>query len=217
MKKDVLDKQCGHWNERFSTYLEMFGSTESETARIARDIFVRQGVDRLLELGGGQGRDTIYFACNGFSVDVLEYAESALNAIIQSAGKHALTDRIAARRYDLRDGLPFLDGSFDACYAHQVLCMALTEGELEFLVNEVRRVLKKGGIFLYTVRNTEDPHYGQGIHRGEDLYETGGFIVHFFSREKVEKLAHGFEIIKMERAEKSRLPRRLFRVTLRKT
>ena len=66
------------------------------------------------------------------------------------------------------------------------------------------------------VRHTGDAHYRRGIHRGEDMYEIGGFIVHFFSMEKVEHLARGYEIIKIEDFEEGELPRKLFLVVLRK-
>ncbi len=217
MDKDILDKQCEHWDDRFSNFPDMFGKNESETARIALDIFHREGVRKLLELGGGQGRDTIYFAQNDLSVNVLEYAKNGVRIINENATEHFLADHIVALRHDLRKFLPFSEEFFDGCYAHQVLCMALTTGELRFIFNEVRRVLKAGGIFLYTVRNTDDPHYRQGIHRGEDLYEMSSFIVHFFSKEKIEELAKGFTIIEIERSEESRLPRRLFRVVMKKT
>jgi hypothetical protein len=67
------------------------------------------------------------------------------------------------------------------------------------------------------VRNTDDPRFRQGVHRGEDMYETKGeFIVHFFSREKIEELAQGFKVLKIEQCEEGSLPRRLFRVSLKK-
>ena len=65
-------------------------------------------------------------------------------------------------------------------------CMALTTPDLVFLSSEIRRVLKLGRLNIYTVRNTTDAHYRTGVHRGEGLWEVGGFIVHFFSRQKVE-------------------------------
>jgi len=92
----------------------------------------------------------------------------------------------------------------------------LTTDELEFLSQEIRRVLKTGGLNIYMARHTGDPHYGKGIHRGEEMYEVGGFIVHFFSREKVEHLARGYEIVTIEEFEEGGLPRKLFRVALRK-
>ncbi len=69
---------------------------------------------------------------------------------------------------------------------------------------------------MYTVRHVGDAHYRAGIHRGEDMYEMGSFIVHFFSREKVELLARGYEIVSIDEFEEGGLPRKLFRVTLRK-
>jgi hypothetical protein len=51
--------------------------------------------------------------------------------------------------------------------------------ELEFICNEILRILKPGAYNLYTVKSTNDPHYGKGIYRGEDMYELNGFIVHF--------------------------------------
>lgn len=54
----------------------------------------------------------------------------------------------------------------------------------------MRRVLKPGGLSVYTTKNTNDPQYRTGIHRGEDMWQIeGGFIVHFLSREKVEHLS----------------------------
>ena len=52
--------------------------------------------------------------------------------------------------------------------------------------------------------------------RGEDMYKVGGFIVHSFSRGKVELLAEGYKILSVDKFEEGRLPKRLLRVTLRK-
>jgi len=217
MDKGILDKQCAHWDDKFSNFSDMFGKNESETAWRALEIFQREGVKNVLELGGGQGRDTIYFAKNGLYVNVLEYTEKGVQIIGENAGQSGLAEYVSAVRHDLREPLPFHGESFDGCYAHQVLCMALTTADLRFLSNEVWRVLRPDGIFLYTVRNTDDPRFRQGVHRGEDMYETKGeFIVHFFSREKIEELAQGFKVLKIEQCEEGSLPRRLFRVSLKK-
>ena len=97
-----------------------------------------------------------------------------------------------------------------------LLCMALTTEELERLAADVRRVLRPGGLQVYTVRTTTNADYGTGIDRGDDMYEVGGFIVHFFSRELVERLASGFDLLEVAEFEEGALPRRLFRVTLRR-
>ncbi len=95
-------------------------------------------------------------------------------------------------------------------------CMAFTSNELENLNNEILRILKPNGINIYTVRHFEDGDYKKGIHRGEDLYENDGFIVHFFSKEKVNFLLNGFQNLKIENFEEGKFPRKLFFVCNKK-
>jgi hypothetical protein len=84
------------------------------------------------------------------------------------------------------------------------------------LSNEICRILKPGGINIYTVRHTGDGDYKNGTHIGEDLYKNDGFIVHFFSEEKVRQITDGFNIINIEKFEEGMFPRKLFKVTQRK-
>ncbi len=214
--KEILEGQRAHWDTNFSKKAEMFGAEPSAPALKAAELFKREGKTKLLELGGGQGRDTLFFAREGFHVTMLDYSQAATEAITAKAQSAGLADQIGALRHDLRNPLPFDNEIFDACYSHMLFCMALTTPELERLSDEVRRVLKPGGLHVYTVRHTKDAHYGTGIHRGEDLYEVGGFIVHFFSEEKVRQLARGCEIVSIDEFEEGGLPRKLFRVTMRK-
>ena len=215
--KEILDEQRPHWENTFAEKPDMFGEQPSDAARKTLDLFKREGCTKILELGGGQGRDTIFFAQNGLEVFVLDYAESGVKTITGKAEALGLSRLVTAIRHDVRNSLPFDDASFDGCFSHMLYCMALSAAELEFLSDEVWRVLKPAGINTYTVRHTGDPQYGTGIARGEDMYESGsGFIVHFFSRNKVEHLARGFDILSIEQFEEGALPRKLFRITLRK-
>jgi SAM-dependent methyltransferase len=214
--RDILDAQQEHWQKTFSRCPEMFGGDPSEPARITLEWLKREGKTRLLELGSGQGRDALFFARNGLWVQALDYTATAAEAINDKARKLGLSESVTAIQHDIRRPLPLADESFDACYSHMLYCMALTTSELEFLSREVWRVLREGGLHIYTVRHTNDPDYGTGIPRGDNLYESGGFIVHYFSREKVAHLASGYELLAIDEFEEGKLPRKLFRVTLRK-
>ena len=94
--------------------------------------------------------------------------------------------------------------------------MALTTTELKYLNSEICRILRPNGINVYTARHTKDGDYKNGIHIGEDLYENDGFIVHFFSIEKVRQVADGFNIINIQKFEEGKFPRKLFKVILKK-
>ena len=85
MNKNILNRQHPHWETTFSDKMDMFGQTPSESAIKAVEVFKKQGITKILELGGGQGRDTIYFAQNGLEVYVLDYTESGVTAIKQKA------------------------------------------------------------------------------------------------------------------------------------
>jgi SAM-dependent methyltransferase len=214
--KHLLNAQRQHWNKTYSKEPDFFGKDASYAARRAAEAFKREGVIKILELGAGQGRDSLFFAAKGFMVHALDYSENAIEDIKQKATRQSLANAVTAIRHDMRKPLPFEDNSFDACYSHMLYCMALCTSELEPLFREVKRVLKPNALNVYSVRNTNDGHYGEGIRRSEDIYEVGGFIVHFFNKEKVQRLAKGYEILSIEEFEEGELPRKLFLVMLKK-
>jgi len=212
----TLRGQQEHWTHTFAAHPDMYGTEPSAPARAAADLFRAEGVATILELGAGQGRDALFFARQGFRVQAADFAADATAAIAAKAAAAGLDASLTALRHDAREPLPVDAGAFDACYAHMLLCMALTTAEIKRLVGEVRRVLRPGGLFVYTVRTTDDAHYRAGIARGDDMYEHGGFIVHFFSRALVERLATGWTLLDVTDVEEGKLPRRLVRVTMRR-
>ena len=140
----------------------------------------------------------------------------AIDNVIKNAKTLGVDKLITGKIHNVKNPLPFTDEKFGGCFSHMLYCMALTAKELQFLSDEILRVLKNGGINIYTVRHTGDDDYKNGIHRGEDLYENVGFIVDFFSKKKIKQLSYGFDIVNIENFEEGKFPRKLFRVTLKK-
>jgi SAM-dependent methyltransferase len=212
----ALDQQRGHWASTFVANPDMYGTQPSTAAVAAAGLFLERHAASVLELGAGQGRDTLYFARQGLRVHALDYTNETVESIRTKAENAGLADLVDLCPHDVREPLPFDDSTFDACYSHMLFCMALTTPELERLAAEVRRILRPGGLCVYTVRTTGDAHYRASIDRGDEMYESGGFIVHFFSRALVERLAAGYDLLDVSAFEEGALPRRLFRVTLQK-
>lgn len=213
---NILDGQQTHWEKTFSKRKDMFGKNPSHAAMEALKEFKKEGITNILELGAGQGRDTIYFAQNGLKVHALEYTEQGINSIQKKAEELELTESITVLRHDVKHPFPLEPETFQGCFSHMLYCMAFTTKELEFITDQIWRILQQNGLNIYTARNTLDTDYKKGIHVGEDLYENNGFIVHFFSKEKIQHLAQGFEIIKINEFEEGQLPRKLYLITLRK-
>ena len=211
---EICDAQRQCWNKNFSERPSMFGDAPSDAAQRAFELLKRENKTTLLELGGGQGRDTLFFAKNRLQVTMLDYSDSAVETV--RAGAQVSSLHLTAIRHDVREALPFADDTFDAAYSHMLYCMALSNEQIENLAREVLRVLKPGGLNIFTVRHIGDPHYRAGTHRGEEMYEVGGFIVNFFDKAKVERASQGYEIIAIDEFEEGAMPRRLFHVALRK-
>ena len=194
----------------------MFGLEPSKAAVSALKIFKEQNIKKLIELGSGLGRDTLFFAKNSISIEALDYSPTAIKLINKKAKEKKLSNNISTKVFDVRKKLPFKDESIEACFSHMLYCMALSTSDLKKLNKEILSILKPGGINIFTVRNFDDGDYKNGIHRYEELYENNGFIVHFFSKEKIEQISEGFKILELEKFEEGTFPRRLYRVTLKK-
>jgi len=213
LDKKKLDQQSQHWENSFSNKPGMFGH-EPSIAAVKSLKFLKN--KNIVELGAGLGRDTIFFAQNSIYVEALDYSQEAIKAINIKSKKLDLKEFIKTKVFDVRKKLPFNNDTIDACFSHMLYCMALSNLDLENLNKEIHRILKPGGINIYTVRHTDDGDYKNGIHIGEDLYENDGFIVHFFSKDKINHLSKNFEILNIEKFEEGSFPRRLFKVTAKK-
>ena len=194
----------------------MFGLEPSYPAKKALDIFQENKLSNVIELGAGLGRDSIYLGKNSINLTALDYSENGLKILDQKIKNENLSSSISTLKFDIRDNLPFENNSIDACYSHMLYCMAFTFDELIKLNNEIKRVLKPGGVNIYTARNTDDGDYKKGIHRGEDLYEIDGFIIHFFSQKTIQNLMNGYENLLIEYFEEGSFPRKLFFVCNKK-
>jgi SAM-dependent methyltransferase len=212
-ESDLTEAQRRHWQDTYTSHPGMYGEEPSASAAHAVRLFRASGSHDVLELGAGHGRDALHFAREGFTVRATDFSSAALEQLEEAARTSDVAERVTTTVHDVRDPLPLPDASVDAAYAHMLLCMALSTKEIHALVGEVRRVLRPGGVFLYTVRHTGDAHYGAGISHGGDIYEHGGFAVHFFPRHLVDALAEGWTLNEVHAFEEGALPRRLWRVT----
>jgi len=209
LDKKLLNLQSQHWESNFSSKPEMFGFEPSYSAKKALETFKKNNITNIIELGAGLGRDTIFFAQNGIYVHAIDYSLSATNIIKKRSKENNLDDFIKVENYDIRKKLNCDNENFQACYSHMLFCMALTNQDLKDLNQEIFRVLKKDGFNIYTVRNHTDGDFKKGTHRGEDMYEMNGFIVHYFSENKIKSLLNGFTNISIENFDEGSFPRKL--------
>ena len=213
MTADLGQAQHAHWQSVYRANPHMYGDQASEPARYAAEVFAAGGSTEVLELGAGHGRDSLSFAHRGFSVRSLDFSPEALHQLRARARQNSVADRITTLVHDVRTPIPLPDESVDGVFAHMLLCMALSTAQIHAAVAEIRRILRPGGSLIYTVRHTGDAHHGTGIAHGDDIYEHGGFAVHFFDSALVNTLAQQWNPAEVHGFEEGELPRRLWRVT----
>ncbi|WP_320171945.1 class I SAM-dependent methyltransferase [Maridesulfovibrio sp.] len=214
---NATTEQRALWNEVFSESEAYFGESPSLFAEKSLALFRENGVQTVLDAGCGQGRDTFLFAENGIRVTALDYSFVAIGALNERCGESGLSSCIDSRCFDLRMCMPFENESFDACYAHMLLCMELTTCEISCLLSEMHRILKPGGLALYSVCSIFDGNYRVGEHLGEELFEADRLAVHFFSEEKIRSLSSGFNILSVERMKEEEQSRDLFCIAMKKS
>ncbi|MFC9819565.1 class I SAM-dependent methyltransferase [Streptomyces erythrochromogenes] len=212
-EQGLADVQRAHWQQTYGDHPGMYGEEPSDPAVHAAAVFRAVGARKVLELGAGHGRDALYFARQGFSVLATDFSPAGLEQLREAAATQGVAGRVTTAVHDVREPLPLANASVDAVFAHMLLCMALSTQEIHALAAEVRRVLRPGGVFVYTVRHTGDAHYQAGTGHGDDIWEHGGFAVHFFRRDLVDALARGWTLDEVAAFEEGGLPRRLWRVT----
>ena len=104
-KKHDLDGQQPYWDQTFASRPDMFGEAASDPASAAVSLFARERRVALLELGAGQGRDTLFFAERGFQVTALDYSRAAVDAIAAKVEARGLGGRITGLQHDVRSAV----------------------------------------------------------------------------------------------------------------
>ncbi len=164
----------------------------------AVDFFKKEGLERILDLGCGTGRHTIYLLKQGFQVYGCDSSESALKI-----SSEILTE-IDFRQCDMTS-LPYKDCFFDG-----VLCNFVIEhGKVENIkkaISEMDRILRKEGVLFLRVPSTKHPEYltGREIEPNTKINIDsidGDMPHHYFTEEEMREFFKGYEIIKLHHFE----------------
>lgn len=101
---------------------------------------------RILEVGAGTGRYSLYYASQGYKVNSIEYVQHNLDVL-----KSKITDNmnIVAEQGDAIDLSRFEDNIFDIVLVLGPLYHLYTEEEINKCINEAKRVCKNNDIMMF--------------------------------------------------------------------
>lgn len=140
------------WKEDYSNNGDLHWMEDEEPSPLAEEIMKdlknKKNAD-ILEIGCGNGRDSIFMAEKGYNVTSIDVAPQA----IKSAKKRAKGIKNVIFEVGDAEELKYKDKSFDAVYSIAALGFSL----LQPAIREIHRVLRSDGIvklFIYTRMKT---------------------------------------------------------------
>ncbi len=172
----------------------------------------RSNVKRILDLGCGTGRHTIFLAKKGFKVYGVDISQSGLDIIKKTKSKLKLRN-IKLKRADMAK-IPYKSNFFDSIVCTSVINHARLN-KIKRTFKEIVRVLKSNGIFILEVISPKDFTFKTGIE-----IEPGTRINiadwdsdvphHFFTKSKLKIFLKDFKVIRFK--ETPKMSERLNRV-----
>lgn len=97
-----------------------------------------------LDLGCGQGGDSLWLARRGWQVTSIDISDTALQRVNERAVREQLSDRIRTERHDLAESLP--SGAWDLVSAHYL--QSLFDFPRERILRALGAQVNPGGILL---------------------------------------------------------------------
>ena len=183
------------WEEAYKKGELLKRDPHPEIGKIA-DIFEKERVKRILDLGCGGGRHLVYLSRRGFDMYGLDSAPTGLAYTLGVLAKEGLTANLALHDMSI---LPYDDDYFDAVISIQVIHHSKLEG-IKKTIEEIRRVLKHKGLVWVTmpVSKNEPSTKQEEIEPGTFLPLNGrekGLPHHYFRMEEIPVLFSDFSII----------------------
>lgn len=144
----------------------------------------------ILELGCGNGRDSLYFLGLGLNVVAIDSSDGVIAQLKEKYEEN----NIYFICDDFVSSSAIFSGQYDYVYSRFTLHAITEEQETEVLHN-VYKVLKKNGLFFIEVRSVNDELYGQGEKVGENSYIFDGHFRRFI---KMKALVNKMKLIGFE-------------------
>jgi SAM-dependent methyltransferase len=155
-----------------------------------------EGRRRVLDVGCGPGRHTVYLAARGFEVTATDNAPAAVSACTANLREAGLTATVIET--EMTD-YPFPDGRFDgAIGSHAIHHTDLAT--LRSIIETITVKLAPGGYFVWVTPTPRHFSCGRGreVEPGTwvDPHHREGPIPHHYStEEEVRELLHAYEIL----------------------
>ena len=165
-RKEILNEHYNNYDEENRLIKDHTHNLEFVVTQHYLDNIIKQG-DKILEVGAGTGRYSLYWASKGYDVTAIEYVQHNLD-ILKS---HIDADmNIKAEQGDAVDLSRFDDNTFDITLVFGPLYHLYDDSDIDKAIKEAIRVTKINGIIAFAYITSDGVMADWGIDHLIDGY-----------------------------------------------
>jgi len=161
------------YNEWSDSYDSDINLTRDLDSKLTRELLADLGLDSILELGCGTGKNTSFLAQLGGRVEAVDFSQG----MIQKAREKVRAGNVTFSTMDITQTWNFADETFDL-----ITCNLVLEHikDLSPVFSEASRCLKSGGQFLINELHPFRQYDGRKarFERGDETVEVDAFVHH---------------------------------------
>ena len=182
-----------NWEEIFSAKGTFFNDVHSDLKLFVESLNKKI---KILDLGCGSGRHTVFFASEGFDVTGIDSAKKGIEITQEIIDEKNLRVKLICK--DFYEKLPFGDNTFDVVVSTQ----AMHHNRLYYikkLTDEIKRVLKQSGKIFITVPKIKDIFHKEPLEIEKNTFiptkgNEQGVVHHYFDISEIKEMFSDFEI-----------------------
>jgi len=177
-------------------YYKKRGQIQSKVTEIVKNSITFLKKDsKILDIGCGTGRHSIFLAKKGFDVIAIDPSKTGLEIAKKKAEKLKINFKVGKK-----EKINFENNYFDAVIITNVLSHSLIS-DIKKSVKEINRVLKKGGFVILTDLTTKREDYGIGNQIEPNTFtdipkHMDSTPHHFFTEDEILTLFNDFKVLK---------------------
>jgi len=178
--------QKKHWDKKWKRVNEELPihNFTKRSYKLAKE----KNAKTLLDIGCGNGRDSIYFADKGLNVTAVDFSKEAIEQIKKKRNNiNALVTDIAKYKTTKK---------FDIIFANLAI-QFFDDKTTTKVFNNLYTILKPKGLFIIRCKSTTDAYYKKGEKIEDNFYIYNNQKRRFFTKEYMEEKLQKFKVIRI--------------------
>lgn len=160
-----------------------------------------KNVKSILDLGAGEGQDSLYFSKKGFHVTSVDFSKEAMKKLTKIIHERNIKN-IKTIITDIKN--LNLKNKYDVIYANLSLHY-FDDKTTTKIFSSLHKLLNKNGYLFVRCKSTEDPLHGVGDEIEKNVFNNKGKIQHLFTKDYLKEKLKGYLVIKIRKTSSKHL------------